>query len=114
MLQEPRFVVVCPTTGRATLCDVLDSVNRQELCDGDRVVIVNKDPPSAFVLSTWEKACLPGHLVGTSRNGLPTQFQDNYVLHLNEDDVFAPGAFKAIRRAVTRWPESLFIFRMVY
>lgn len=121
-IRPPSLSVVIPTAGRATLARCLASI-RPQLRNRDEVIVVGDVLHGALPASeatvrrcgsrfryvpftdgrmTW------GH--AQCNAGLALAGGD-YVLCQDDDDVYEPGAFDAIRRAATRAPGRPLLFR---
>ena len=119
---SPTLSVIIPTIGRPTLKRTLDSIRGQEIVDGDEVLVVQDGPSD---LATWamvKASGLPARYLatgkraadfgGTPRNHGMTEARGDYLAFMDDDDVYRPGAFDAIRAAATRHPGRPLMFRM--
>jgi glycosyltransferase involved in cell wall biosynthesis len=125
MVGEPKLTVVVPTVGRETLRRTLASIKGQRLIDGDEVIVVqdgvNKAGGLLWLNAVWFGANLPGRTAllhersndwgATPRTLGMCVARGDYVLFMDDDDVYLPGAFDAVRRACVgqRFP---LLFRM--
>lgn len=102
---------IIATIGRPSLADTLASI---ECWPGDEVIVIGN------VVSRTEGhiryiACPPGHDWGsTERNIAMPLARGDYLAHIDDDDVYAPGARAAMEDAMTSAPGHLAIFRMRY
>ena len=128
-----KLVVLLVTHGRESLSATLDSLKRQSWMPHDEIVVVH-DGPTGIVarglfneFSRWslEYRDDPYSLVEifdgphrdwghTPRNRTLQQIDSGYVVHLDDDDVLAPGALGAIRSAIVEHPGDFFMFRIAY
>lgn len=100
MFDRPRLSIIIASSGRPTLGFALESARSQAL-DGDEILVsVNNDCP-------W------GH---AARNQLMKAARGNYLLFMDDDDVYTPDALRLIRSRVSRdtEPYTMHIFKMRY
>jgi glycosyltransferase involved in cell wall biosynthesis len=108
-----NFSVIVATTGRPTLERALRSL---ELSKGDEVLVVGEDKPEirgiAEKLSYRFIECPAGNDFGASerRVGIP-EAKGTHLVFLDDDDIFLPGAFAAMRKACTDRPV---MFQMIW
>ncbi len=92
--------VIIASSGRPSLGAAIDSARRQ-MREGDEILVsVNQDCP-------W------GH---KARNQLMPAVRGDYLLFMDDDDAYVPGALDAVRAAVEgdRGRGHMHIFRMQY
>lgn len=101
------FIVA--TIGRPTLASTLASI---ELWPGDEVIVIGNvetrtDGAVRYV------ACPPGRDWGSTERNVATPLaRGRFLSHMDDDDVYAPGARAAMARAMA--DNKLTIFRMRY
>ena len=122
----PTFHVLIATAGRPSLRRLLDSL-RGELSPADAVTVVF-DGPEARARSGLEREWLEGHPesialvdqvpnLGFWGHGIRNAYQarlapqTTYIMHADDDDAYAPGAFAALR-ALCADPARLYIAKM--
>ena len=118
----PTLTVVIPTIGRRTLARTLASIRSQALLAGDEVLLVcDGDFPDSR--RVWSESGLAGRMLwidgGPSRDWGMTartrgieQAVGEWLLFMDDDDVYLPGAFAAIRQALFLAPRRPHLFRM--
>ncbi|QVQ54007.1 bifunctional glycosyltransferase family 2 protein/CDP-glycerol:glycerophosphate glycerophosphotransferase [Spiractinospora alimapuensis] len=104
----PRFTVVVPVYGvRSYLRACLDSVLQQEFTDLEVVIVDDASPDgSAEVIEEYARADARVRTISRSRNGGLSLARNialdaargDYVLFLDGDDTYEPGALAAINR----------------
>jgi hypothetical protein len=99
MTTKPTFSVIVPTIGRPTLSRTLASIDIQRMVPGDQTIVVHDDPPHRD-WGAWART-----------EGMK-QATGDFLLFMDDDDVYVPGAFDVIRAAVAAIPEHVHIFRM--
>jgi hypothetical protein len=117
----PTFHVLLATIGRPTLRAMLDSL-RPQLRPGDALTVVfdGADPAPCLgwldgfgcrVAAFAEQQRLGdhGHAVRTRYSGR-LEPATTFVVHADDDDVFAPGAFDVLRAAAAE-PDTLYVYR---
>ncbi|MEO8082516.1 MAG: glycosyltransferase family A protein [Ardenticatenales bacterium] len=115
----PGLTVITPTQGRETLTRLLDSVAANGLGDNpadEHLVVIDAhgmaDHEAARIESTvgaygprWRaiRHDAGGHTWGHCEGnvGIEAARAGNYLTFNDDDDIYAPGAFAAIRRAIT-------------
>jgi hypothetical protein len=116
------FSIIIPTCGRRSLQRTLRSIGEQTLMDGDEVLLVT-DGPQPLAGELFAASGLPGQCIETAvtrdigasqRNRGMDLAAGRYLLFMDDDDVFAPDAFAAIRAAVRATPGRPHLFRMRY
>lgn len=106
-----------PTIGRRTLTNTLKSI---EARPGDEIVLVGSIPEDYIgtVLSLSKLRylpCQPGHDWGhTERNYAMPLCRGQYIAHIDDDDVYAPGARAEMEDAIKVARGRPIIFRMRY
>ncbi len=112
--------IIVPTCGRPSLKRTLDSCLVQMTPD-DRIIVVGDGPQPAseeLCTSVDERIIyLDGPLTkcyGHKQRqvGLPVAAED-YVVFMDDDDVFTPGALQVIRDAAGRWPGRPMLFQFI-
>lgn len=119
----PSLAVITPTCGRETLRDTLASIGH--LDPGDQVIVVGDgvqpDARAAFVeykAAGWEyleadcdPPCSYGNL---QRDVAMSAATTDWLMFMDDDDEYVPGALATVRRAVTAAPGVPHIFRMSF
>lgn len=121
-MNEPTFSIIIPTIGRKTLEKTLESISPQRSV-GDEVIVVFDDG------ETWENnkvarshGCIlantlkRSHDAGSKARNLGIDLaQRDWLLFMDDDDVFTPNAFQVIRETIvkTKLP-TIHLFRMRY
>jgi hypothetical protein len=117
-----RFSIIVPTWGRRSLERTLHSIAEQELAAGDEVLLVT-DGSVPFAGELFSAAGLPGRCAatpatrdfgGSQRNHGMDLAHGDYLLFMDDDDAFTPGAFRTIRAALREAPVRPHLFRMRY
>lgn len=117
-----RFSIIVPTCGRASLEQTLASIRAQKLQDGDEVLVVS-DGPQPHAAALFHAAGVPGRMEetapsrdygGSQRNRAMDLATGDYLLFMDDDDVFVPGAFAHIRAVLREAPGLPHLFRMRY
>lgn len=115
--------ILIPTISRPTLARALASLRSQEWIPGDEVLVVG-DGPQPIARELWERFGLPGRYVETPRaGGVWGHAARNWVLDgrlargaylmcLDDDDEYTPGAIATVRAALAEAPGRPHIFRM--
>lgn len=91
-----RLSVIVPTTGRPALARALESITSQ-LLPGDEVIV---------------RADRSGDWGATPRTEGMRQATGDYLLWMDDDDIYTPGALAAIRAALKENPGRPHLFRM--
>jgi glycosyltransferase involved in cell wall biosynthesis len=109
-----------PTIGRESLADSIRSINSQ-LGPLDELIVIS-DGPSELARRLAETSDrryvyleTPGRMSdwgGTPRNIGIMRARGQYLSFMDDDDIYLPGAFDAIRRAAINTPSVPLIFRM--
>lgn len=119
----PRLSIIIPTVGRPTLARTLESIltSGYTLADDDVWVIGDGEQPAAREVVTAFKDLLRisyfeipaqkklGHPQRTIAQILAT---GTHLVHIDDDDVFAPDALFMIKRAIAESPDRPLIFKM--
>jgi spore maturation protein CgeB len=112
----PRFSVIVPTTGRATLVRALQSVADQ-LEPGDEVIVVGGDDAGAEAAIRFGFTFIPcgpgGNFGCTERTMGIARATGTHLVFLDDDDAFLPGAFAKMREACAAHPGRPVMFRMI-
>ena len=114
--------IIVPTTDRHTLRATIDSVLSQATPLDELIVVFDggydmeptyervKDGPCDWVLSRIENRGCYGH---AARNyALDHIVTRPRVMSIDDDDVYLPGAFDAVRKAVEATPPAVHVFGM--
>jgi glycosyltransferase involved in cell wall biosynthesis len=119
-VDHPKFSVIIPTAGRTTLRRTLRSIRPQAKDDVEVIVVSDGDQPSAERLVREEKWSAvryfagPGtHCWGNAQRmeGIKQAIGD-YLLFMDDDDVYRRNAFRSLRQATSDSPNRIVIFRM--
>src|SRR5205085_10755047 len=117
-----RFSIIVPTCGRQSLRRTLQSIHSQALLDGDEVLLV-ADGPVPLAEELFAESGLPGRCLatpatrdfgGSQRNRGMDEARGDYLLFMDDDDVFTPCAIQTIRAALQEAPDRPHLFRMRY
>lgn len=117
-----RFSIIVPTCGRRSLARTLESIRRQPPEPGDEVLVI-ADGPEPVAEELFDRSGLPGRYVetaatrdwgGTQRNRGMDLATGDYLLFMDDDDVFAAGALATVRAALAAAPGLPHLFRMRY
>ena len=115
--------VIIPTTGQPSLRRTLASVGEQELVPGDEVLLVcdGRYPEAA---EAWRASGLPGECVeidgphgdwgSAARTEGLSRARGDFIAYMDDDDIYAPGAFETVRAILAENPELPHMFRMRY
>ena len=120
---RPTLTIAIPTIGRAGLRHTLDSIRRQALIPGDRVLVVldtYQEPPrpdvEALVASYGKPFELWMHNGGVHFMGNPQlnlaigECTTDYFCALGDDDIYVDGAIARLRRKLRPGRAVLFQF----
>ena len=109
---------VVPTIGRPSLARTLDSI---ELWPGDALLLVGEPdlvaPVSRLFIDSRIRfvSCKRGNDWGhTERNFAAPHVRTPYVAHIDDDDIYAPGARGSMSDALYKTPNRPVIFKMRY
>jgi hypothetical protein len=107
---------IVPTVGRPSLLRTLASI---ETWPGDEILIVGERRQFTDASVIWQKAgvrfvqCPRGNDWGhTERNVATSQAKGQYIAHIDDDDVYAPGTRTLFESAMQAAPGRPTIFRM--
>lgn len=100
VLAQPTLTVIIPTIGRTTLPRTLESIDTQDTTPGDQTLVIFDDPPH----DDWG---------AWARTQGMRKARGDFLLFMDDDDEYLPGAFDAVRASVRRAPDRAHIFRMV-
>ncbi len=113
----PTFSIIIPTIGRPALRQALESIMDQ-VGDHDEVILVGAD--TEFVR---DEAALVGARVipyppagdyGYTERWIGiTQAVCSHLVFLDDDDVYLPGAFDAMRAEIAQEPDRPILFKMI-
>lgn len=102
------FVVA--TVNRPSLERTLQSI---ECWIGDEILVVSEHPPVTDNPYVRHVPCAPGNDYGHAERNYVTPFiREPYVCHIDDDDIYAPGAREAMQAAIVTTPNRPVIFRM--
>ena len=130
-MPEPTFSVIIPTIGRASLAETLKSIAGQAAhpLDGgwleNEVVVISDGPrsgaawlcdmfnrSSGFALASYEFTPPSRDWGATQRNLGMSRAKNDYLLFIDDDDIFVPLAFQTICRRIAQRPGQPLMFRM--
>jgi glycosyltransferase involved in cell wall biosynthesis len=116
--------IIIPTLGRRTLSRTLRSISSQDAFGDDVEVIVVGDGPRPAARAQFEREAVkhpnwtylehgpqPGWGHAQRMAGLE-RARGRYVMFINDDDGYAPGALATIRQAMVEHPGRVVIFKM--
>lgn len=112
--------IIIPTCGRASLRRVLESCVSQ--CEvGDQVVVVGDGiQPNAeticrdFGLTVLYADGIETHCYGNrQRQAGIAMATGEYLLFIDDDDVYTPGALQVVREAIVKWSDRPMLFRFI-
>lgn len=103
------FIVA--TIGRASLADTLASI---KCWPGDEVIVIGNVPTTTEGAVRYLTSPPGGDWGSTERNVATPLARGRYLAHIDDDDVYAPGARALMAAAITHTPDRLVIFRMRY
>jgi hypothetical protein len=126
------LTIIVPTMGRVSLESTLESIGMQTVPD-DRVCVVHDtDRSNSAVFNLvydiegecegewsyiWVGRGAPlgahGHAARNFRLNLVPMESDKWFVSIDDDDMFLPGAFDAIREAISENPDRWFVLEMV-
>jgi glycosyltransferase involved in cell wall biosynthesis len=114
----PRFSVIVATTGRDTLYRALRSLLSQPLAPGDEVLVVGAASREIIRASNRFSyrhiVCEPGNDFGNTERNVGMHYAaGTHITFLDDDDVYLPGAFAAMRKVAADNPGRPIMFRMV-
>ena len=112
--------MIIPTSGRPTLRRTLRSIRRQDRGDVEVIVVSDGDQPvaeSIVRLLDWSAVTYVHGLKTESWGQMQrergiVQARGEYLLFMDDDDVYRRRAFQYIRRAVEENPGRVILFRM--
>lgn len=116
----PTLSVIIPTLGRMTLARTLASIRAQQRVEGDEVLVVQDGPASESTRRIVAEAGVGRYIAtgveardfgSTPRNRGMDEARGDLLLFMDDDDVYRPGAFEAIRSAAARHPGRPMMFR---
>jgi Glycosyl transferase family 2 len=109
LINGVSFIVA--TIGRPSLADTLASI---ELWPDDEVIVIGNVETRTEGQIRYIR-CPPGHDWGSTERNIATPLaRGRYLSHIDDDDVYAPGARAAMAAAMMETPNLLTIFRMQY
>jgi hypothetical protein len=93
-----RLSVLVASSGRPTLARTLQSIGSQ-LSPGDELIVdCNDDAPYG----------------NEARNRMMLRARGSHLMFLDDDDLYLPGAFDAVRAGVAQDPSRMHMFKMRY
>ncbi len=115
------LTIIVPTIGRSTLETTLQSIARQDLHPGDRVIVAldtYQEPPRpdvAALVARYGFELLPVdggvHFMGNPQlNAALALVDTDYVCALGDDDIYVDGAIARLRPKCKNWRAVLFQF----
>lgn len=118
MPAAPTLSIIIPTCGRATLRRTLARLDG--LAPGDEVLVCADGPQPAAEQMVAELAphvrylqCpRTGDIGATPRNTGIAEARGDYLLFVDDDDWYLPGALATVRRGCAEQPGSAFLYRM--
>lgn len=121
MAQRLRFTVVVPTSGRPTLAATLATIPRERWLEV--LIVADGEQPAAREIfrscqrnslwHLWETP--PTNIYGNAQRDEGIRgAQGDRLVFMDDDDVFAPGSWDAIRLRDRQFPDKALMFRMVY
>jgi glycosyltransferase involved in cell wall biosynthesis len=113
----PRFSVIVATIGRPSLTRALQSLADQPLAADDQVLVVGHGDAisdAAVRRGYTFLPCPPGGNWGAveRRRGM-LHATGTHLVFLDDDDIFLPGAFAAMRTGCAAHPGRPLMFRMI-
>jgi hypothetical protein len=128
-MPDPTFTLLAVTTGRPTLAPLLASLRRELDPTRDDVLLLHDGPATPETRALWDSAKLPGRFIEladgphrdwghTPRNRHLPDCTGDWIIHIDDDDVLAPGALACLRPiadsvSAPGQPPTLLIPRMV-
>jgi hypothetical protein len=102
---------IIATLGRPSLADTLASI---ECWPGDEVIVIGNVPAHTEGAIRYVP-CPPGGDWGSTERNVATPLaRGRYLAHIDDDDVYAPGARALMAAAIDADRDRLVIFRMQY
>jgi glycosyltransferase involved in cell wall biosynthesis len=118
----PTLTVIIPSIGNELLQNTFASIRRQEILPGDEVLVVG-DGHQPYSQQLCEREGHPFRYLeygGEKGWGHPQanfaipQAKGDYILWMDEDDVYTDGAWQHIRRFGAENPGKILMFRSVW
>lgn len=119
--ETTRLSVVIPTVSRPTLARALRSLGDQALVPGDEILVIG-DGRQPVAEAMFRASGLPGRYVEvpgphgdwghTPRNLAMGMATGDYIMALDDDDIYADGALATVRAALLERPGVPHMFRM--
>lgn len=114
MAMTPTFSIIVPTTGRPSLRTALQSLANQPLMPGDEVIVVGAGEEQAQSFGYRHLAHAPAGDYGYSERAFGMAAATaSHLAFLDDDDVYVPGAFAAMRAEIARNPDRPHLFKMI-
>jgi hypothetical protein len=116
------FSIIVPTCGRRSLARTLASLKNQVAADKDEVLLVT-DGCQPHAARLFAASGLPGRCIemaathdygGTQRNRGMDEARGDYLLFMDDDDIYTPDALETVRTALHDAPGCPHLFRMRY
>lgn len=113
----PRFSVIVATSGRPTLSRALQSLADQPLQDGDEVIVTGAGADIQQTAEAFGYRYLGAGPFGCwgqrERHEAMAYATGTHLVFLDDDDIYAPGAFAAMRAVCADHPDCPVMFRMI-
>ncbi len=109
MTHSVSFIIA--TIGRASLAETLASI---ECLPGDEVIVIGNVETKTEGHVRYITSPPGGDWGSTERNVATPLARGRYLSHIDDDDVYAPGARAAMAKAMAESPNKLTIFKMQY
>lgn len=116
----PSLTIIIPTIARPSLYQSLLSIKRQTLLENDEVIVVG-DGEQPLAHKMLVHSGLKGEYFFTNksrnwghhqRNEAMPRAKGDFLMFLDDDDVFVPGVFDQVRNILTR--PGLYIFKVLW
>ena len=102
---------IIATIGRPSLAATLASI---EIWPGDEIIVIGAVPNRVDGHIRYV-SCPPGHDWGSTERNVATPLaRCPYLAHIDDDDVYAPGARALMADAIASGPDRFTIFKMQY
>jgi len=120
-VEGPTLTIIIPSISAPTLVNTCASIYNQELYLSDQILVVG-DGPQEFAKSLVEKVGPPfyyleygpEHNWGNPQRNYALRFaRGDYLVWMDEDDIFMPGIFRTIRQVGSESPGRPMIFRFI-
>jgi hypothetical protein len=121
-MKHPTLTVLIATIGKAGLRKCLHSLKSQDWLPGDEVLVVSDGP--SLARECFRLTGLPGRAIEidgpnrdwghTPRNQCMKLAQGDFILHMDDDDMYYPWSFRQMRETLAKNPKSPHMFRLRY